>query len=163
MVANYKALGVDYLAVYNPLFHHLAKMSKNGKNHPEHIMFKLLVGISSYFFVGFFVRVQMQMMCLVWQFSLVHLTLILSQLKIGRVHEHDDISKNVSNFSFQNFVWAAGRCFLLIYFAFWKHRIFTLLTTLISFNKGKRGLTAFQISITSFAINLEIPKQERWG
>ena len=53
------------------------------------------------------------MMCLVWQFSLVHLTLILSQLKIGRLHEHDDISKNVSNFSFQNFVWAAGRCFQL--------------------------------------------------
>ena len=31
-------------------------MSKNGKNHPEHKMLKLLVGISSYFFVGFFVR-----------------------------------------------------------------------------------------------------------
>ena len=29
-------------------------MCKNGKNHPEHIMLKLLVGISSYFFVGFF-------------------------------------------------------------------------------------------------------------
>ena len=44
------------------------------------------------------------MMCLVWQFSLVHLTLILSQLKMGRLHEHDDISNNVSNFFFQNFV-----------------------------------------------------------
>ena len=29
-------------------------MSKNGKNHPEHKMLKLLVGISLYFFVGFF-------------------------------------------------------------------------------------------------------------
>ena len=47
------------------------------------------------------------MMCLIWQFFLVHLTLILSQLKIGRLHEHDDISKNVSNFSFQNFIWAS--------------------------------------------------------
>ena len=116
----------DYLAVHNPLFRHLEKMSKNGKNHPEHIMLKLLVGISSYILLAFFVRGQVQMMCLVWQFSLVHLTLILSQLKIGTLHEHDDISKNVSNFSFQNFVWAAGRCFLLICFAFWKHRIFHL-------------------------------------
>ena len=55
-----KALGEDYLAVYNPLFHHLEKMSKNEKNHPEHIMLKLLVGISSYFFLGFFVRGQVQ-------------------------------------------------------------------------------------------------------
>ena len=68
-------------------------MSKNGKNHHEHIILKLWVGISSYFFVDFFVRGQVQMMCLVWQFFLVHLTLILSQLKIGRLHEHDDISK----------------------------------------------------------------------
>ena len=93
-------------------------MSKNGKNHPEHMMLKLLVGISSYFFVGFFVRGQVQMMCLVWHFSLVHVKLILSQLKMGRLHEHDDISNNVSNFFFQNFVWAAGRCFLFICFAF---------------------------------------------
>ena len=53
---GYKALGEDYLPVYNPLFHHLEKMSKNGKNHLEHVMLKLLVGISSYFFVGFFVK-----------------------------------------------------------------------------------------------------------
>ena len=65
-------------------------MSKNGKNHPEHKMLKLLVGISSYFFVGFFVRGQVQMMCLVWQFSLVYLTSILSQLKMGRLHERDN-------------------------------------------------------------------------
>ena len=88
-------------------------MSKNGKNHPEHMMLKLLMRISSYLVVGFFVRGQVQMICLVWQFSLVHLTLILSQLKIGRLHKNDDISKNLSNFSFQNFVWAAGRCFAL--------------------------------------------------
>ena len=29
-------------------------MSKNGKNHPEHMMLKLLVGISSYFLLAFF-------------------------------------------------------------------------------------------------------------
>ena len=127
------------------------------------MVLKLLVGISSYFFVDFFVRGQVQMMCLVWQFSLVYLTLILLQLKMGRLHEHDDISNNVSNFSFQNFVWAAGRCFLFICSALWKHRIFTLLTTLISFNKGKTRVDSLPNIYHVLAINLENAKTRKGG
>ena len=93
---------------------------------PPKLNYRSVKSYNSYFLLAFFfVRGQVQMMCLVWHFSLVHLTIILSQLKMSRLHEHDDTSNNVSNFFFQNFVWAAGRCFLFICFAFWKHRIFT--------------------------------------
>ena len=102
------------------------------------------------------------MMCLVWQFSWLYFTRQSLQHKTAILQEQDETSNNESSFSIQNFFWAVGRDFLFTWFAFLKQSIFTFFKIVISFNKGNRGLTAFHISITCFAINLEIAKFERW-